>query len=96
VWNNEGKHHFEWRRAPCSPFRQCLAPAFQTVRARRPRVCRLTNAPPVVNLYEDLDFLFNCDHDFRTASMRADYFGQRRAERLLLQTNFVADAINLR
>ena len=69
-----------------------------TARARRPaRYVGVTNAPPVINLYEDIDFIFNCDHDFKNRfNGEPDYFAAKNEqEGFLLQTNFVADAINL-
>ena len=79
VWNNEGKRiTFEWKAGslfaiPLNAWHQ----HFNTARARSPRCyVGVTNAPPVINLYEDLDYVFGCDHDFRTASTTAspDYF----------------------
>jgi oxalate decarboxylase/phosphoglucose isomerase-like protein (cupin superfamily) len=56
-----------------------------------------TNLPPVLNLYDDVDFVFNTAHDFRSRfSGEPDYFadgGQQNG--LLLETNFVADAVGL-
>ena len=50
-----------------------------------------------INLYEDLDFIFGCDHDFKNRfNGEPDYFSAKGEQKgLLLQTNFVADAINL-
>ena len=56
-----------------------------------------TNMPPVINLYDDVDFVFNTAHDFTSRfAGEPEYFangGQQNG--LLLETNFVADAINL-
>ncbi len=99
VWNNEGKRiTFEWKAGslfaiPLNAWHQ----HFNGSGTQAARYVGVTNAPPVVNLYEDLDFLFNCDHDFKNRfNGEPDYFSAKGEQRgLLLQTNFVADAINL-
>jgi hypothetical protein len=57
----------------------------------------VTNAPVIINAFGDLDFVFNTRHDFKDRfSGEPTYFangGQQRG--LLLETNFVADAVNL-
>jgi oxalate decarboxylase/phosphoglucose isomerase-like protein (cupin superfamily) len=99
VWNNEGKRiTFEWKAG--SLFAIPLNAWHQHFNGSGTQVARyvgVTNAPPVVNLYEDLDFLFNCDHDFKNRfNGEPDYFSAKGEQKgLLLQTNFVADAINL-
>ena len=99
VWNNEGKRiTFEWKAGslfaiPLNAWHQ----HFNGSGTQAARYVGVTNAPPVVNLYEDLDFLFNCDHDFKNRfNGEPDYFSAKGEQKgLLLQTNFVADAINL-
>jgi len=61
------------------------------------RFVAVTNGPPVINLYEDLEFVFNTQHDFANRfSGEPDYFsGKGEQKGLLLETNFVADAVNL-
>ncbi|MEI6769653.1 MAG: ethanolamine ammonia lyase-activating protein, partial [Betaproteobacteria bacterium] len=61
------------------------------------RFVAVTNGPPVINLYEDLDFVFHTQHDFANRfNGEPDYFsGQGEQKGLLLETNFVADAVNL-
>jgi hypothetical protein len=61
------------------------------------RYVGVTNAPPVINLYEDLDFIFGCDHDFKNRfNGEPDYFAAKNEQDgFLLKTNFVADAVNL-
>ena len=58
---------------------------------------RVTNAPPVINLYEDVDFVFNTDHDFKDRfTGEPDYFSAKGEQKgFLLPTNFVPDAVNL-
>src|SRR5258705_2133014 len=99
VWNNEGKRiTFEWKAGslfaiPLNAWHQ----HFNGSGTQAARYVGVTNAPPVVNLYEDLDFLFNCDHDFKNRfNGEPDYFSAKGEQRgLLLQTNFVAESINL-
>src|SRR6201987_1524544 len=61
------------------------------------RYVAVTNAPSVINLYDDIDFVFNHRHDFKSRfPAEADYYspkGERVGYRL--QTNFVADPVNL-
>ena len=61
------------------------------------RFVAVTNAPPVINLYEDIAFVFNSAHDFKNRfAGEPDYFSAKGEQKgLLLQTNFVADAVNL-
>ena len=61
------------------------------------RYVAVTNAPPVINLYEDIDFVFNTTHDFKDRfNGEPDYFSAKGEQKgLLLGTNFVADAVNL-
>src|SRR5437764_11197961 len=61
------------------------------------RYVAVTNSPAVINLYDDVDFVFNfpCDFPDRFAG-EPDYFGAKSEQKgFLLCTNFVADAINL-
>ena len=99
VWNNEGKRiTFEWKAGslfaiPLNAWHQ----HFNGSGKEPARYVGVTNAPPVINLYEDLDFVFGCEHDFKNRfNGEADYFSAKGEQKgLLLQTNFVADAINL-
>jgi hypothetical protein len=51
----------------------------------------------VINLYEDIDFVFSSRHDFKDRfNGEPDYFSAKGEQTgLLLRTNFVADAVNL-
>jgi len=57
----------------------------------------VTNSPGIINLYEDPEFVFNTTFDFKNRfNGEPDYFANRGEQKgLLLDTNFVADAINL-
>jgi len=61
------------------------------------RFLAVTNAPPVINLYEDGEFVFNTRYDFKNRfNGEPDYFSAKGEQKgLLLVTNFVADAVNL-
>ena len=99
VWNDAGKKvTFEWQKGslfaiPLNAWHQ----HFNGSGKEPARYVGVTNAPPVVNLYEDLDFIFGCEHDFKNRfNGEADYFSAKGEQKgLLLQTNFVADAVNL-
>src|SRR5438094_1447720 len=99
VWNNEGKRiTFEWKAGslfaiPLNAWHL----HFNGSGTQAARYVGVTNAPPVINLYEDLDFVFGCEHDFKNRfNGEAEYFSAKGEQKgLLLQTNFVADAINL-
>jgi oxalate decarboxylase/phosphoglucose isomerase-like protein (cupin superfamily) len=99
VWNGTGqKVSFEWKAGaifaiPLNTFHQHFngsgkAPA---------RFVSVTNGPPIINAFGEVDFVFNCNHDFRNRfAGESDYFANKGEQKgLLLDTNFVADAINL-
>jgi oxalate decarboxylase/phosphoglucose isomerase-like protein (cupin superfamily) len=99
VWNDAGqKVSFEWRNGalfaiPLNTWHQHFNGS-----GRQPaRFVAVTNNPPVMNLYEDEEFVFNTAHDFKNRfNGEPDYFANRGEQKgLLLQTNFVADALNL-
>lgn len=99
VWNDAGqKVSFEWQAGslfaiPLNAWCQ----HFNGSGKDGARFVAVTNAPPVINLYEDLDFVFNTQHDFKNRfSGEPDYFDNKGQQKgLLLETNFVADAVNL-
>ena len=99
VWNDAGaKVTFEWGKGslfaiPLNAHHQF----FNGSGAKPARFVAVTNSPGVINLYEDLDFVFGSAHDFKSRfNGEPDYFANRGEQKgLLLETNFVADAINL-
>jgi oxalate decarboxylase/phosphoglucose isomerase-like protein (cupin superfamily) len=99
VWNDAGKKiTFEWKAGalfaiPLNTWHQ----HFNGSGSEPARFVSVTNAPPVVNLYEDIDFVFNTAHDFKTRfAGEPDYFSAKGEQKgLLLETNFVPDAVNL-
>jgi oxalate decarboxylase/phosphoglucose isomerase-like protein (cupin superfamily) len=99
VWNDAGQRvTFEWQagslfaiplNATCQHFNGSGKDAARFV--------SVTNGPSVINLYEDVNFVFNTKYDFKNRfSGEPDYFDNKGEQKgLLLETNFVADAINL-
>jgi oxalate decarboxylase/phosphoglucose isomerase-like protein (cupin superfamily) len=99
VWNDEGHEvTFEWQAG--SLFAIPLNTWHQHVNLSGVEPARFvssTNLPPVLNIYDDVDFVFNTHRDFPGRFDGAsDYFAAREETKgLLLDTNFVADAVNL-
>ena len=85
-------------RDRCSRSRSIAGISISTVRARAAaRFVAVTNGPSVINVYDDVDFVFNTRYDFKNRfAGEPDYFANKGEQKgLLLETNFVADAINL-
>ena len=61
------------------------------------RFVAVTNGPPIINAFGDTDFVFNTDYDFKNRfAGESNYFANGGEQKgLLLDTNFVADAVNL-
>ncbi len=99
VWNDAGhKLSFEWGKG--SLFAIPLNASHQHFNGSGTEPARfvsVTNGPAVINLYEDLSFVFNTPYDFKSRfSGEPEYFANKGEQKgLLLETNFVADAINL-
>src|SRR6266566_675714 len=99
VWNNAGARvGFEWKAGaifaiPLNAWHQHFNGSGQ----EPVRYVAVTNSPAVINLYDDVNFVFNMPADFpdRFAG-EADYFNAKAEQKgFLLATNFVADAVNL-
>jgi hypothetical protein len=99
VWNDAGKRDtFEWQAGAMFAIPlNCWHQHFNGSGKDPVRYVAVTNAPPVINLYDDIDFVFNTKHDFLNRfSGEPDYFSAKGEQKgLLLETNFVADAVNL-
>jgi oxalate decarboxylase/phosphoglucose isomerase-like protein (cupin superfamily) len=99
VWNDAGERiAFEWKAGalfaiPLNTWHQ----HFNGAGKEPARYVSVTNGPVVINLYEDPDFVFNTRYDFKNRfSGEPDYFSNKGEQKgLLLETNFVADAVNL-
>jgi len=99
VWNNAGARiTFEWKAGSifAVPL-NCWYQHFNGSGQEPARYVAVTNGPVVINLYDDIDFVFNTQYDFKNRfSGEPDYFSAKGEQiGFLLQTNFVADAINL-
>jgi oxalate decarboxylase/phosphoglucose isomerase-like protein (cupin superfamily) len=99
VWNDAGRRvTFEWQKGslfaiPLNAWHQHFNGS-----GREPaRFVAVTNGPVVINLYEDINFVFNTAYDFKNRfAGEPNYFSAKGEQKgLLLDTNFVADAINL-
>ena len=99
VWNDAGRRiTFEWKAGAMFAIPlNCWHQHFNGSGQQGARYVAVTNAPPVINLYEDIDFVFNTAHDFKNRfDGEPDYFSAKGEQKgLLLVTNFVADAVNL-
>ncbi|HEX2257249.1 MAG TPA: cupin domain-containing protein [Afifellaceae bacterium] len=99
VWNDAGARvTFEWQAGslfaiPLNAWHQHFNGSGQ----EPARYVAVTNLPPIMNLYEDVDFIFNTAFDFKNRfNGEPDYFANKGEQKgLLLETNFVADAVNL-
>ena len=99
VWNGAGKRiSFEWKAGaifaiPLNTSHQ----HFNGSGTQPVRYVAVTNAPVIINAFGDLDFVFNTPYDFTERfNGEPDYFAGRGEQKgLLLDTNFVADAVNL-
>jgi oxalate decarboxylase/phosphoglucose isomerase-like protein (cupin superfamily) len=99
VWNDAGARvSFEWGKGsifaiPLNTWHQ----HFNGSGSRPARFVSSTNLPPVINLYDEADFVFNTAHDFTSRfAGEPDYFAPKEeVDGLLLRTNFVADSVSL-
>jgi oxalate decarboxylase/phosphoglucose isomerase-like protein (cupin superfamily) len=99
VWNDSGQRTtFEWKAGalfaiPVNAWHQ----HFNGAGHEPARYVAVTNGPVVINLYDDIDFIFNTARDFKNRfAGEPDYFAPKSEQKgLLLETNFVADAVNL-
>src|SRR6202045_2571528 len=99
VWNDAGNRiGFEWKAGamfaiPLNTWHQ----HFNGSGTTPARFVAVTNCPSVLNLYDDLAFVFNTAHDFKERfAGEPDYFANKGEQKgFLLTTNFVPDAVNL-
>src|ERR687895_618408 len=99
VWNDSGRRvSFEWKTGaifaiPLNTWHQ----HFNGSGSEPVRYVAVTNMPPVMNLYEDVGFIFNTPYDFKNRfNGEPDYFAAKTEQQgLRLDTNFIADAVNL-
>ena len=99
VWNDAGKKvSFEWKAGaifaiPLNAHHQ----HFNGSGKDAVRFVAVTNGPVIINSFGDTDFVFGTERDFKGRfAGESDYFANKGEQKgLLLDTNFVADAINL-
>lgn len=99
VWNEAGKRvTFEWKAGalfaiPLNTWHRHFNGSGQ----EPVRYVAVTNAPMVINLYESPEFVFGTAFDFPSRfAGEPDYFSKKPEQKgLLLDTNFVADAVGL-
>src|SRR5207302_861366 len=99
VWNDAGARiTFEWKKGaifaiPLNAMHQ----HFNASGTESARFVSVTNAPMIINAFGDIGFIFGTKYDFKDRfSGEPDYFANKGEQKgLLLDTNFVADAINL-
>lgn len=99
VWNDEGKRiTFEWQAGslfaiPMNAWHQHFNASGQNAA----RYLGVTNAPIVIDLYDDIDFVFNTMYDFKNRFQgEPEYFSPGgNQEGFRLETNFVPNAITL-
>ena len=99
VWNDAGARiTFEWKEGALFAIPlNCHHQHFNGSGREPARYVAVTDAPPVINLYEDIDFIFNTKYDFKDRfAGEPDYFSSKGEQMgFLLRTNFVPDAVNL-
>jgi oxalate decarboxylase/phosphoglucose isomerase-like protein (cupin superfamily) len=99
VWNDAGKRvSFEWKAGAIFAIPlNCSHQHFNGSGKDAARFVAVTNAPVIINSFTDIDFVFNTKHDFKERfDGEPEYFANKGEQKgLLLDTNFVADAINL-
>jgi oxalate decarboxylase/phosphoglucose isomerase-like protein (cupin superfamily) len=99
VWNDAGKRvSFEWKAGAIFAIPlNCWHQHFNGSGKDAARYVAVTNAPVIVNSFSDIHFVFNTKHDFKERfDGEPEYFANKGEQKgLLLDTNFVADAINL-
>lgn len=99
VWNDAGHEvTFEWQAGsmfaiPLNTWHQ----HFNLSGVEEAKFVSSTNMPPVINLYDDIDFVFNTSRDFPNRfNGEEDYFAAKKETKgLLLDTNFVPDVVSL-
>ncbi|WP_067935017.1 cupin domain-containing protein [Alicyclobacillus kakegawensis] len=99
VWNDAGARvTFEWQAGSLFAIPlNCWHQHFNSSGLEKVRFLAVTNAPMVINLYGETDFVFNTAYDFRSRFRgEPDYFADEGTQKgFLLETNFVADTRSL-
>ena len=96
VWRKGGKKQtFEWHEGSLfSPPLNTWYQHFNGQGGKPVRFLAMTNAPTVMNLFHNVDFVFNCDYPFTDRyNGEPDYFsrGGKALSELFWDTNFIQD-----
>lgn len=98
--NGKGKNTFEWQAG--SLFSIPLNASYQHFNgsgSEPVRYMAVTNAPPMMRLYQDLDFIFNCDYAFTSRYQGdEDYFSGngKLYTRRIWESNFISNAPDMK
>jgi oxalate decarboxylase/phosphoglucose isomerase-like protein (cupin superfamily) len=99
VWNDAGrKVSFEWKAGAIFAIPLNASHQHFNGSGKEPaRFVSVTNGPVLINAFGDTDFVFGTAYDFKNRfAGESDYFANKGEQKgLLLDTNFVADAVNL-
>src|SRR5258705_1720275 len=99
VWDDAGHRiTFEWKAGAMFAIPlNCWHQHFNGSGQEPARYVGVTNAPAVMNLYDDTNFVFNTVYDFKNRfAGEPDYFSPKAEKKgFLLVTNFVPDGVNL-
>jgi mannose-6-phosphate isomerase-like protein (cupin superfamily) len=99
IWNESGKSTtFEWsENAIFAIPLNCHHQHFNGSGKQPARFVGMTFAPQVINMYGNLEFVFNCPFEFTDRfNGEPNYFSTKGEQKgFLFQTNFVADAVSL-
>jgi len=99
VWNDKGARiTFEWSQGAMFAIPlNCWHQHFNGSGKSGARFVAVSNAPSVINLYQDIDYVFNTPWDFENRfSGEPDYFsGKGEQKGFLLTCNYVPDAVNI-
>ncbi len=99
VWNDAGRRiTFEWKAGAIFAIPLNASHQHFNGSGKDPvRFVSVTNAPVIINSFGDTGFVFSTKYDFKDRfNGEPDYFANKGEQKgLLLDTNFVADAINL-
>src|SRR5712675_3400757 len=99
VWDDAGHRiTFEWKAGAMFAIPlNCWHQHFNGSGQGPARYVAVTNGPAVMNLYDDVNFVFNTAYDFKNRfAGEPDYFTPKTEPKgFLLPTNFVPDAVNL-
>ena len=99
VWNNAGKRMtFEWKAGALFGIPlNCWHQHVNGSGSQPARYVAVTNAPPIVNAYDNLDFVFNNPFDFpERFNGEPDYFAAKNdRDHWRVNTNYIPDALGI-